>query len=220
MKGITAILACVAILGAAAESRHPCVYFRAGELPSLREKAQNVAWARDIVKRWHRDVDSAVARHADDPSFASSRLQMNWMEGRRYTKAWTQGNFIPRREGNAKYPTIRVAYARTWGDCPYRSVPWEQNPPYTTDDGVFLNDKPTEFPGNLVPLEHSGMAAELINEKLLDLAYKSAILYALESDARYAKFAADIVWTLVRGGAQQEEINPGAVDKGLARERR
>ena len=34
-----------------------------------------------------------------------------------------------------------------------------------------------------------------------------------------AKFAADIVWTLVRGGAQQEEINPGAVDKGLARER-
>ena len=90
MKFVTAMFACVAILGAAAEIRHPCVYFRAGELPSLREKAQNVAWARDIVKRWHQDVDSAVVRHADDPSFAPSRLQMNWMEGRRYTKAWTQ----------------------------------------------------------------------------------------------------------------------------------
>ncbi len=212
MKVITAILSCVAISVAAAESRHPCVYFCAEELPSLREKAKNVAWAREIVARWHRDVDSAVLRHADDPSFAPSRLQMNWTEGKRYTKAWTQGNFIPRREGNAKYPTIRIAYARTWGDCPYRSVSWEKNLPYTTDDGVFLNDKPTEFPGNLVPVAHSGMAAELINERLLDLAYKSAILYSLEGDARYAKFAADIVWTLVRGGAQQEEINPGSTD--------
>lgn len=35
------------------------------------------------------------------------------------------------------------------------------------------------------------MAAELINERLLDLAYKSAILHSLEGDARYAKFAAD-----------------------------
>ena len=129
MKGITAILDCVAISVAAAESRHPCVYFCAGDLLALREKAKNVAWAREIVARWHRDVDSAVLRHADDPSFAPSRLQMNWMEGKRYTKVWTQGNFIPRREGNAKYPTIRLAYARTWGDCPYRSVSWEKNPP-------------------------------------------------------------------------------------------
>ena len=37
MKFFTAVLACAAILGAFAESRHPCVYFRAGELPSLRE---------------------------------------------------------------------------------------------------------------------------------------------------------------------------------------
>ena len=212
MKFVTAMFACVAISVAAAESRHPCVYFSARDLGALRNKAKNVAWARDIVRGWHRDVDSAVLRHADDPSFAPSRLQMNWTEGKRYTKAWTEGNSIPRREGNAKYPTIRIAYARTWGDCPYRSVSWEKNPPYTTDDGVFLNDKPTEFPDNLVPVNHSGMAAELINEKLLDLAYKSAILHSLEGDARYAKFAADIVWTLVRGGAQQEEINPGATD--------
>lgn len=123
MKVITAILSCVAISVAAAESRHPCVYFRADELPSLREKAKDVAWAREIVARWHREVDSAVLRHADDPSFAPSRLQMNWTEGKRYTKAWTQDNFIPRREGNAKYPTIRIAYARTWGTCPSSKNP-------------------------------------------------------------------------------------------------
>ena len=211
MKSVLAFL-CLAMGALALAADHPRVYFSAADLPRLRRKAAEVKWAGDIVRGWHREVDSAVLRHADDPSFAPSRLQMNWTEGKRYTKAWTQGNFIPRREGNAKYPTIRIAYARTWGDCPYRSVPWEKNPPYTTDDGVFLNDKPTEFPGNLVPVTHSGMAAELINERLLDLAYKSAILHSLEGDARYAKFAADIVWTLVRGGAQQEEVNPGATD--------
>ena len=42
MKGITAILACVAISVEAAESRHPCVYFRAGDIPALREKAKDV----------------------------------------------------------------------------------------------------------------------------------------------------------------------------------
>ena len=211
MKSVLAFL-CLAMGALALAADHPRVYFSAADLPRLRRKAAEVKWAGDIVRGWHRDVDSAVLRHVDDPSFAPSRLQMNWTEGKRYTKAWTQGNFIPRREGNAKYPTIRIAYARTWGDCPYRSVSWEKNPPYTTDDGVFLNDKPTEFPGNLVPVTHSGMAAELINERLLDLAYKSAILHSLEGDARYAKFAADIVWTLVRGGAQQEEVNPGATD--------
>ena len=211
MKSVLAFL-CLAMGALALAADHPRVYFSAADLPRLRRKAAEVKWAGDIVRGWHREVDSAVLRHADDPSFAPSRLQMNWTEGKRYTKAWTQGNSIPRREGNAKYPTIRIAYARTWGDCPYRSVSWEKNPPYTTDDGVFLNDKPTEFPGNLVPVTHSGMAAELINERLLDLAYKSAILHSLEGDARYAKFAADIVWTLVRGGAQQEEVNPGATD--------
>ena len=62
MKFVTAMLAWIAILGAFAESRHPCVYFRAGELPSLREKAQNVAWARDIVKRWRSEAMPSVAR--------------------------------------------------------------------------------------------------------------------------------------------------------------
>lgn len=212
MKASVFMFACMVVLCGIAQGRHPCVYFSANDLPSLREKARDVVWASEIVARWHREVDSTVARHAEDPSFAPSRLQMNWSEGKRYTKAWTDGNFVTRREGNAKYPTIRIAYARTWGECPYRSVSWEKNPPYAKDDGVFQNDKPTEFPGDLVPLENSGMAAELINEKLLDLAYKSAILYSLEGDARYAKFAADIVWTLVRGGAQQEWINPGATD--------
>ncbi len=214
MKFNCIVLASAVALSAlgGAFAAHPCVYFRASDLPALRAKAENVDWVREIVTKWHREVDSAVSRHADDPSFAPSRLQMNWEGGRHYTKFWTNGNTVPRREGNAKYPTVRIAYARTWGDCPYRSVPWESNPPYSRDEGCFLNDKPTDFPGNLVPIEHSGMAAELINERLLDMAYKSAILYSLEGDEKYAKFAADIVWTIVRGGAQQEEINPGAVD--------
>ncbi len=183
---------------------HPRVYFTTNDLPRLRKKAERHAWAAKFVRDTHALVDRHVARHADDPSFVVSRLQMHWEEGRRYTRFYTDGNYIPRREGNAKYPTIRPPYARSWGDGA-KTGDWENEAPY--GDGTLHTPD-----GESIPFEKTGQAYENMNDHFLRLAYHAAILYQLEGDARYAKFAADIVWTLVRGGAQQEEVNPGATD--------
>ena len=103
MKVITAILSCVAISVAAAESRHPCVYFHADELPSLREKAKDVAWAREIVARWHREVDSAVLRHADDPSFDGT--------GRVWSEMMTTQLFFPLASSRSRGEPIGLSSA-------------------------------------------------------------------------------------------------------------
>ena len=205
MKNTALFLVCCMLWNVTAfASAHPRVYIRASELPALREKVRAVPWAAEIVRKWHGETDRIVERHAADPDFAVSRLQMHWEEGRRHTRFFTDGNFTTRREGNAKYPTIRVAYARSWAGAD-KTGGWERNPPRS--DGTLRSPD-----GASVPFERTGQAAEQINGELLSLAYKSAIIYSLEGDERHARFAADIVWTLVRGGSQQEQLNPDSAD--------
>ena len=59
MKSVLAFL-CLAMGALALAADHPRVYFSAADLPRLRRKAAEVKWAGDIVRGWHRDVDSAV----------------------------------------------------------------------------------------------------------------------------------------------------------------
>ena len=171
---------------------HPRVYFTSEDVPRLREKAGKTDWAREIVRTWHRNVDRHVARQAEDPTFAPSRLQLHREVGRRYTTFETEGNFVVRRSGDAPVPTVRVAYARSaaTGSCGL-SGNWWKNPPNWDGD-----------------MRETGMISELINERMLEHAYQAAILYALEGDDRYAAFAEAIVKPLVRGGAHQLPINP------------
>ena len=190
--GVTSLCAAPVPASAFRTAEHPRVYFTDEDLPKLREKAVKTPWAAEIVRGWHRNVDAHVARQAEDPTYAPSRLQLNWGKGRHYTDFTTKGNFVVGRSGNAPEPTIRVAYARSaaTGDCGL-SRDWERNPPYWDGD-----------------MSETGMICELINERMLEHAYQASILYALEGDARYAKFAADILAPLVRGGAQQREVDP------------
>ena len=127
MTSVLALL-CLARGALALAADHPRVYFSAADLPRLRRKAAEVKWAGDIVCGWHRDVDALVERHVREPEFVVSHLQMHWEEGKRYTHFYTDGNFIPRRDGNAKYPTIRPPYARSWGDG-IKSGDWKNDPP-------------------------------------------------------------------------------------------
>ena len=211
MKPVLSFLL-LALASAALAADHPRVYFSAADLPRLRQKVAEVKWAGDIVRGWHRDVDALVERHASDPEFIVSHLQMHWEEGKRYTHFYTDGNFIPRREGNAKYPTIRPPYARSWGNG-IKSGDWKDDPPYS--DGRLRAKNPAESPtgDGLIPFERTGQAYENLNDYFLRLAYWSAVIYQLEGDERYAKFAADIVWTLVRGGSQQEHPVASSIER-------
>ena len=184
---------------------HPRVYFNNADKKEIKAKIAKHPWAADIVKGWHAAVDDLVAKHKADPEYVVPYLQMHWEEGKHYTHFYTDGQHIPRREGNAKYPTIRVAFSRV-ADSP-KAKGWRDHAPYT--DGVYAAAGPDpSAPDGLIAFDHSGQIAENINGYLLACAYRAALIWQFEGKEDYAKFAADIFWIIVRGGAQQEQIDP------------
>ena len=93
-------------------SSHPRIFATSSDRAIIVEKVNNVEWARNIYEGLKSEVDPIVVIHQNDPSYVISRMQMHWEPGKRYTHFYTDGNFVTRREGNAKYPTVRVTYGR------------------------------------------------------------------------------------------------------------
>jgi hypothetical protein len=182
-------------------SEHPRVFATAAERPALLAKIRDVEWARKTYDDLKRRVDSLVARHRTDPEYAVSRLQMNWQEGKRYTRFWAKGNAIPRREGNAPFPTVRVAAGRVGVAGTPR---YDRIDPY--GDGSLVMHRDGKW--QRLPFMETGLGSETVNGDIVADAYRAAIVYYLTGDRDYAKFAADIAWTVIRGASYQEQLNP------------
>ena len=207
-------------------STHPRVFLTLEDIPVLKKKVATVPWAGKMVDDLHRQIDPVVAIHEKDPSYVISRMAMNWEEGKHYTRFYTEGNVISRREGNAKYPTIRIKYARA-ASSSVPVAPLDKLIPYSDgqmtiargtergivkiDDNPFVSlydlGTPTQY--DTVAFELTGIGADALNRTFIHTAWKSSVLYRLTGDNRYAKLAADIIWTFVRGAAQHEWVNPG-----------
>lgn len=181
---------------------HPRIFTTEAERPALQEKINRTKWAKNIYDQLKLEVDPWVARHKTDPQYVISRMQMNWEEGKHYTKAWAEKNQIERREGNAEYPTVRLAAGRV-GNGSRPAL--DQVKPYGNGDMLlWRGGKQVE-----VPFLNTGLAIEDLNKDILGLAYRAAIVYYFTGNEDYAKFAADIIWVFVRGASQQEQLNPG-----------
>ncbi len=212
-------------------SLHPRVFVTENDRPSILEKVSRVSWAKDIVAELHRQIDPVIAIHKDNPGYVISRMPMNWETGKRYTRFYTEGNILNRREGNAKYPTIRVKYTRAASNS-VPVAPLDKLIPYS--DGTMTIEKGT-VPGivkiddnpftsfydlgsdkeyDTIPFEQTGIGADALTRTFLHTAWKSSILYYLTGNKDYAKLSADIIWTIVRGAAQHEWVNPG--EKGAS----
>lgn len=206
---------------------HPRVLVNAADKPMLLEKMQRVDWAKQFYDDLKMDVDPIVDIHQKNPGYVISRMQMHWEEGKRYTRFYAKDNYIVRREGNAKYPTIRVTYARpAYGSVPL--APLDKIMPYgdgslprLITSGIRASRPISTGTGDAtlsnlgvggewiqVPFEKTGLGTETFNRNFVQLAWKSSLLYYFTSDKRYAKLAADIIWVFVRGAAQQEQVNP------------
>jgi hypothetical protein len=58
------------------------------------------------------------------------------------------------------------------------------------------------------PFEQTGLLAEQVNQTILEYAYQAAICYYFTGVKAYARFAADIVWTFIRGASYQNQLDP------------
>lgn len=204
---------------------HPRVFVTTDERPSILEKVKTVDWASDIYEALKAEVDPIIAIHRKNPSFVISRMQMHWEPGQRYTHFYTEGNFIPRREGNAKYPTVRVTYGRAASNS-VALAPLDKIIPYgdgsltkpsaeqtgivklTNANVNVLSQLGQTVSYDTVPFTKTGLGTETTNRGFIHLAWKSSILYYLTGEKDYAKLSADILWNFVRGASQQEQVNP------------
>ena len=183
---------------------HPRIFATQQDQSNLQRKIKQTGWANTLYLAIVDEVNPFVEKHVTDPQFIISRMQMNWETGKQYTDFYTQGNFITRREGNAPYPTVRLTYGRAaTHTLPF--PPIEKIPPY--GDGP-LPKQNEDGSWQLIPFEETAMSAETFNQKILHLAYQSAIIYYMTGEKKYAKFAADILWTFVRGASYHNQVNP------------
>lgn len=207
-------------------SEHPRVLITAADRPRLIEKMHRVQWAGEFWKELKSEIDPIVEIHQKDPGYVISRMQMHWEPGKHYTRFFANNNLIARREGNAKYPTVRVTYARpASGSTPI--APLDKILPYgdgslprlvkgklpyrhtkTGTGDATLTNLGTGGVWEQVPFEKTGLGTETFNRNFVWLAWKSSLMYYFTGEKKYAKLAADIIWVFIRGAAQQEQVNP------------
>lgn len=209
---------------------HPRIFVTDKDHDIIVNKIETVDWAKNIYDNLKNEVDPIIAIHQNNPSYVISRMQMHWEPGKRYTRFYTDGNFVTRREGNAKYPTVRVTYGRAASNS-VPLAPLDKIIPY--GDGsltkpcneslgiVKLTEKPANTLSQLgqdieydtIPFTKTGLGTETVNRSFIQLAWKSSILYYITGDKKYAKLSADILWNFVRGASQQEQLNPDWEEK-------
>lgn len=164
----------------------------------LRRKVESQPWARAIYEDIVESVRPYVDRHAEDPEWIVSRLQMHWKT--RYERTFVNGQVWSHGEGRAPVPTVRFAGRRDWA-VPYARPALEDVRPYDEDErGIWLQNRQKEGdPWEWAPVGQTGQIIERINEQIVGMAEDAAFLYWYTGDETYARFAADIFWTYVQG---------------------
>ena len=164
-------------------------------------KIEQQSWAGKIYKDMIDNVTRYAERHVSDPQWILSRYLMNRVPGKRYTRVYSDngGMRTVRSEGDAPVPTVRVSpHIRgpvTISGSGYRMPSVEELVPYDTARLMYLMNQETRQKEWIDP---QAFVAD-INGNINDLALDAAIVYWLNGDVKYAKFAADILDQWAKG---------------------
>ena len=169
---------------------HPSLYVKDTDKASLLNKIETNDWARHGLENIKQSVDTFVNLHITDPQWILSRMSMYWKDGERYTQCYVKDEVWERGEGNAPVPTVRLPGMRIWNK--YKILPLKDRTPYNETGDMLALDK--DHPGDtiLVPYRQTGHGVRANNNEIMNLAVKSAFLYWLTGEEKYARFSADI----------------------------
>ena len=183
--------------------QHPRIYASDANKEAFLSQLTQSERPRTYVEDLKQQVEPYVDRHQSDPEWIISRLQMYWKT--RYTKVFVNGMDYSHGEGQAAVPTVRFSGSRDWA-TDYLVPALEDVKPYMDDErGIYLqNEAKDGQPWEWAPIAETGHVIERINEQILDLAEDAAFLFWLTDEARYAKFAADILMKYVEGMHHRE----------------
>lgn len=212
---------CSILHGYAQSAEHPVLYATTEDRMDIQQKIENEDWAKESWQKLLEEVDPYVTRHEYDPEWIVSRLAMYWKKGEHYTQCYIANQDWNYGEGNAPVPTVRLPGMRRWND--YYNVPLEDRTPYNeTGDMWGVSRSSGDTTPVLVPYKKSGHMIRQNNMEILKLAEKSAFVYFMTSDEKYAKFSSDILWTWLIGtyymepplDPDQSSNGPGGYEPG------
>lgn len=192
-------IALVAFLSVAgfAVAQHPQILVEADQKKKLTEKIDQYPWAAQKLQEVRRRIEPFLEKVTADPEYLTSRLAMNWQT--HYKTPVTAASRTTGGEGRAPVPTPRFGGSRNW------TTDWtppdriEDLKPFNDQNGfIYLYNQKTKQFGWVEPGD-TGRSIEMINERLMSLARDAGFLYWVTGEERYAKLAADLVWTYLIG---------------------
>ncbi|MEI6276338.1 MAG: heparinase II/III family protein [Prolixibacteraceae bacterium] len=205
------ILLIIILLGIShspAFAQNPHILVMDGDKQIILNKIKGQAWAGSIFEEISKTVTPYVERHATDPQWILSRYLMNRIPGKHYTRVFADdsGSRLTSWTGNAPVPTVRVStYLRTpitEKGTPYRRPAIDELVPNDTSKVMHLYNPETNQKDWIDPQEFISS----INGEINELALDAAILYWLNGDTKYARFAADLLDQWAKGVYYQEPI--------------
>lgn len=164
---------------------------------AIRERIRSDPTSHGALEAMQHRVDKYVERHATDPSWIVSRLQMYWKS--HATEIFINGPLFDHAGGKAApVPTVRFPGGRDSATA-YAAPPLEEIPPQSEDPrGVYLINKRTGV-GEWADPSKTGRTIDQINSSIMELAQVSATVYWATGDERYARFAYDLFDTYMMG---------------------
>ncbi len=147
------------------------------------ETSQEVKAAYEVIKG---KIAKYVIQYKTDPKWLSSRLQMHWKT--HATEVYVDGEFYSHATGHAPVPTVRLTGQRDYV-TDYKTPTLEETLPYAEDErGMYLQHKESGK-WEWVHPSKTGRIIENTNERILGIARDAALVYFIEEDEDYAKFA-------------------------------
>jgi len=189
-------------------AQNPHILINAGEKQAVLDKIKQQVWAKSIFEEIQNEVNPYVERHVTNPEWILSRYLMNRVPGKRYTTVYSDesGSRLIKWAGDAPVPTVKVnTYLRspiTEKGASYRKPTIDELIPNDTSRVMQLLNPET---GQKDWIDPQAYITD-INGDINDLALDAAILYWLNGDEKYAKFAADLLDQWAKGVYYQEPI--------------
>jgi hypothetical protein len=189
-------------------AQNPHILVSASDRQTVLDKIQQQSWAKNIYTEMQNGVRTYADRHQTDPQWILSRYLMNRVQGKRYTKVYSDdsGSRLIKWEGDAPVPTVRVnTYLRspiTEKGTSYRKPTIEELVPNDTSKVMYLFNPET---GKKEWTDPQAYITDL-NGDINDLALDAAIIYWLTGEEKYARFAADILDQWAKGAFYQQPI--------------
>ena len=178
---------------------HPRLMTKQDKKTFLQKQIKQEIWAKDVLNGILNRVDYYVEKTQKQPDWVYSRLMMYWKSNA--TQVYINGGVYSHANGRAPVPTVRFGSTRGVYSM-YVRPQIENIIPYMDDTkGVYFHNLAKE--GS--PLEWidqsniSGGNIESINDEIMCLAKDASFIYWVTNDAKYGKFAYDILDTYLMG---------------------